>query len=111
MSDFENISFGPDEEYHPFQEIVPDDREGFDAKGDWHARMEPSVDGSDAYYTNQPYVRATEIQKAIVEYAKECKRVVGREERDDLAFFLAGQNYTEDVYHIWFRMYGKGFHE
>jgi hypothetical protein len=110
------------EEYHPFQIIVEDDREGFDENGDFHAvpNLEKPENVRNALIRSiTPHRWAEYLQDAVVQYCSTIDYTVGRSERCDIVQDIVSERMEacstmqeryalEDALQIWFRVYGGG---
>lgn len=107
----------PEDEYRPSPKLIPDNREGFDESGDYHAV--PDVAGRDTYYTrsNMPYFLALEIQQHVIRLASTEEYTVGQTWRNDSAEDYVNEVLSQqvnppalafDALVYWRRMYGRG---
>ena len=105
-------------EYHPFQEIVPDTRTGFDCDGQYHAVESFTLDGLSNAIT--PSRWAQYLQDALVQYVSNFEYTVGASERDDIVQDLVSERMEsldtmleryqlEKALEIWRTSYGRGY--
>jgi hypothetical protein len=110
------------QEYHPFQQIVPDVQQGFDANGDFHAvHHEPEspfvIASSGLGQAIAPYRWASYLEDAVTQLCMGNDYYTGRAERCDMAEQILEDRMNrasseqekielQKAMQIWYRSYG-----
>jgi hypothetical protein len=106
------------QEYHPFQEIVPDTRQGFDINGDFHAVESFTLEGLGQAIT--PFRWRDYLQDALTQYISTFDYTVGASERDDIVQDIVSERMEacdtmleryqlEKALELWRQSYGRGY--
>lgn len=107
------------QEYHAFQQILPDTQEGFDGEGDYHAipTAKTAYEGLGQAIT--PYRWASYLEDALQQYISTMDYTFGRSERWDIVQDIVSERMEraanmeeryalEDALQVWYRSYGGG---
>lgn len=109
--------FDIDYDYHPFQEIVPDTRVGFDLDGHFHSIEHFTAEAINNIIT--PHRWADYLQDALTTYISTFDYTVGASERDDIVQDIVAERMEavdtveealqlEEALEIWRRKYRYG---
>ena len=107
-----------EQEYCPFQQIIPDTQTGFDSSGDYHAIEHFTAEALNNAIT--PHRWADYLQDALNSYISTFDYTVGASERDDIVQDIVSERMEnldsmleryqlEKALEIWRTSYGRGY--